>query len=230
MPTAVVTGANSGIGNALAQILVKEGYKVIGADITLGDEIKKLGCQSEQLDVASPESIQAFKQKVGDQSVDLLLNIAGVAASPSDDNLESVNASLLHRNFTINTFGPLLLTQALLPNILKSSNPRVVVMSSRMGSIADNSTGGWYAYRGSKAAVNALFKSLAVDLKDRNVPVVLLHPGIVKTNIFQGQSWEGIQGAVEADQAAAELWRVLMSKGLESTGKWWHRNGEELPW
>ncbi|KAF2185161.1 short-chain alcohol dehydrogenase-like protein [Zopfia rhizophila CBS 207.26] len=228
MPTVIVTGANSGIGQAFAQILVKEGYKVIAADITIGDPIKSLGCENIQLDVASPESIQSFKSQVGDQPVDLLLNIAGVMAPHGQDTLSTVNADTLHRTFTINTFGPLLLTQALLPNLFAASHARVAVMSSRMGSIADNSSGGQYAYRGSKAAVNAFFKGLAVDLKPKNVTVVLLHPGIVKTNL--GGADLEVEGAVMPDEAAGQLWRVLMSKGLESTGRWWHRNGEELPW
>lgn len=94
-----------------------------------------------------------------------------------------------------------------------------------MGSISDNSSGGLYAYRGSKAAVNSLFKSLAIDVKEAGVAVVLLHPGIVKTNI--GVSAEG---GVEPEEAASELWKVLVSKGIEDSGRWWHRNGEELPW
>lgn len=144
------------------------------------------------------------------------------------DSLETVNYDALHKTFTVNTYGPILLTQALLPNLFASSHPRIAVMSSRMGSISDNSSGGSYSYRASKAAVNALFKSLAVDLKEKGVTVILLHPGIVKTNLFLGEG--EVKGAVEADQAASELWRVLMGKGVESSGKWWHRNGEELPW
>ncbi|KAF2726683.1 NAD(P)-binding protein [Polyplosphaeria fusca] len=228
MPTALVTGANSGIGNALAHILIKEGYRVIGADIIIGEHMKDLGCETIQLDVASPESIKALAEKVGGEPIDLLLNVAGVMKSPTEDTLDTVGYDTLHHTFTINAFGPLLLTQALLPNVLKASQPRIAVMSSRMGSIADNDSGGQYAYRGSKAAVNALFKSLAVDLKEKNATVLLLHPGIVKTNLG-GQGAEA-PVAAEPDVAASDLWRVLMSKGLESTGRWYHRNGDELPW
>jgi NAD(P)-dependent dehydrogenase (short-subunit alcohol dehydrogenase family) len=99
--------------------------------------------------------------------------------------------------------------------------------------MGDNSSGGAYSYRSSKAAVNALFKSMAVDLKEKDVPVFILHPGIVNTNMvrkWKEEGWADMQGAVEPDQAAQELWKVLMSKGLESTGRFYHRNGEELPW
>lgn len=93
-------------------------------------------------------------------------------------------------------------------------------------------SGGAYSYRSSKAAVNALFKSIRVDLEEKNVPVIILHPGIVKTNL-DPRSKEGkseVQGVVLPEQAAGELWKVLKSKGLESTGKFYHRSGEELPW
>ena len=146
---------------------------------------------------------------------------------PKNDTLSTVNANKLSRAFTINAFGPLLLTQALLPNLTSAQHPRVAVMNSRMGSISDNSSGGQYAYRGSKAAVNAMFKSLAVDLKGQGVAVIILHPGIVKTNLT---TEEETGMGVEPEQAAGELWKVIVSKGLESSGRWWHRSGEELPW
>jgi NAD(P)-dependent dehydrogenase (short-subunit alcohol dehydrogenase family) len=149
-----------------------------------------------------------------------------------NDALDTVSIDTLQRTFAVNTFGPLLLTQALLPNIRKSPHPLIAVMSSRVGSVGDNSTGGMYAYRASKAAVNALFKSMSIDLKGENIPVILLHPGIVKTNLDQRwkNAGEDVQGAVEPQEAASDLWKLFMTKGMESTGKFFHRNGEELPW
>ncbi|KAF2036194.1 NAD(P)-binding protein [Setomelanomma holmii] len=232
MPTAVVTGANSGIGNAFARILLKEGYQVIAADLNTSRPIKELGCDVVKLNMASTYDIHAFAKHVGDQPIDLLLNVAGVMEPHESDTLESVDITKFQKTFAVNTFGPLLLTQALLPNIFASQSPRIAVVSSRVGSIADNSSGGMYSYRSSKAAANALFKSMAVDLKDKNVPVIILHPGIVKTNLdsrWKG-SGESLQGAVEPEEAANGLWNVLKGKGLESTGKFFHRSGEELPW
>jgi NAD(P)-dependent dehydrogenase (short-subunit alcohol dehydrogenase family) len=149
------------------------------------------------------------------------------------DTLDKVTLTNFQKTFAVNTFGPLLLTQALLPNIEKAKHPRIAVMSSRVGSIADNSTGGMYSYRSSKTAVNMLFANLAIDLKPKNIPVILLHPGIVKSNLdarWKEDGNENVQGAVEPDVAASDLWRVLMGKGLESTGRFYHRSGEELPW
>jgi NAD(P)-dependent dehydrogenase (short-subunit alcohol dehydrogenase family) len=167
------------------------------------------------------------------QYVKQIADHIGVMEPPESDTLETVNIAKLQKTFAVNTFGPLLLTQSLLPNLSASHHPRIAVVSSRVGSMGDNSSGGAYSYRSSKAAVNALFKSMAVDLKKKNVPVLILHPGIVRTNLDPRWKKEGdgdVQGAVEPEQAASELWKVLMSKGLESTGRFYHRNGEELPW
>ncbi|KAF9698576.1 hypothetical protein EKO04_003473 [Ascochyta lentis] len=233
VPTAVVTGANSGIGEALTRLLESEGYRVIATDLEIGAPITNLGCESAKLDVSSQEDIEAFKQQMAGRPIDLLLNVAGIMYPHESDTLEKVTITKLQRTFAVNTFGPFLLTQALLPNVLKAPHPRIAVVSSRVGSIADNSTGGMYSYRSSKTAVNMLFKNLAVDLKDKNVPVILLHPGIVKSNL--DKKWkeggnENVKGAVEPDVAAADLWRTLSGKGMESSGKFWHRSGEELPW
>jgi NAD(P)-dependent dehydrogenase (short-subunit alcohol dehydrogenase family) len=230
--------------------------------VQINGPIKELDCEVVKLDITSPEDIQTFKQKVGDQPIDILLNVAGnnlrlyfryhsncfnlthdmsahtesykgIMEPPETDTLESVNLQKLQNTFAVNTFGPLLLTQALLANILAAKHPRIAVVSSRVGSLADNSSGGAYSYRASKAAVNTLFKSMAVDLREKNVPVLILHPGIVKTNLdprWKDEEKSEVQGAVEPEQAASELWKVLMSKGLESTGRFCHRSGEELPW
>jgi NAD(P)-dependent dehydrogenase (short-subunit alcohol dehydrogenase family) len=148
------------------------------------------------------------------------------------DTLETVNLAKFQKTFAVNTFGPLLLTQALLHNISAAQNPKIAVISSRVSSMADNSSGGAYSYRSSKAAVNALFKSMSVDLKEQSVTVIILHPGVVKTNLDPRWKEGGsdVQGAVLPEQAAGELWKVLANKGLESTGKFYHRSGEELPW
>ncbi|KAI2783040.1 short-chain dehydrogenase/reductase family enzyme [Daldinia loculata] len=192
MPTAVVTGANSGIGHAFAQILIREGYNVIAADLNVSEKLTSLQCDGVQLDVTS--------------RLNRLVRVV----------------------LCVNTFGPLLLTQALLPNLLKSDNPKVGVMSSRVGSITDNSSGGSYAYRASKAAANSVFKNIAVDLRDKGVTVVIMHPGIVKTPMT-GMG-EGIPEAVWPEEAAEKLWGVVKGKGLEDTGRFWHREGFELPW
>jgi len=151
----------------------------------------------------------------------------GVMAPKEEDALTTTNLDTLSKTFTTNTYGPVLLTQALLPNLLRSESPRIGMMSSRVGSIADNSTGGSYAYRASKAALNSISKSMAMDLKDEGVLVVIMHPGYVKPGI--DPSTHGLAEAVEPEEAAQKLWKVFNSKGLEETGRFWHREGMELP-
>ncbi|KAK4634073.1 1-hydroxy-2-glutathionyl-2-methyl-3-butene dehydrogenase [Fulvia fulva] len=236
MPTAVVTGANSGIGHAFAQILISEGYEVhvrlpnsapaLPRALTL--TLRMIGGGSRSLDVRAPESIAGFAAQLANKPVDVLLNVAGVMAQGEQDALGNVTKDSMTRIFETNTFGPLLLTQALLENISQSQSPRIGIVSSRVGSIQDNSTGGSYAYRASKAAVNSIGKSLAMDLQSKGVVVSLLHPGIVVSNL--NPAVEGQPEAVQPEEAATKLWAVFMSKGMEETGKFWHREGYELPW
>jgi len=103
-------------------------------------------------------------------------------------------------------------------------------MSSRVGSIADNSSGGSYAYRASKAALNSISKSMAMDLKDRGVVVVMMHPGYVISGLDTSGRTALLPDAVQPEEAASKLWKVFMSKKLEDTGTFWHREGQELPW
>ena len=144
------------------------------------------------------------------------------------DQLDTVTPAALDMIFQVNTFGPLLLTQALLPNLLAQPGSKVGIVSSRVGSIGDNSSGGTYAYRASKAAVNSIGKSMAMDLKDKGVVVSLLHPGFTRTNINTGDDFPA--DSVEPQEAASKLWNVMISKTIEDTGKFWHREGYELPW
>lgn len=146
------------------------------------------------------------------------------------DTLENIDLQTLERTFAINTYGPLLLTQALLPNVLAvQEGPRhIMVVSSRVGSIGDNSSGGIIAYRASKTALNSFFKSIALELKEKHIVVSMLHPGFTRTNL--DPDVVKMADVVEPEEAAAKLWKVLQSKGIEDTGKFWHREGMELPW
>lgn len=233
--------------------LVLQGYTVYALDVTVGDKLRALegpSCKIAQVDVTSVESIQAFKKSFGDQKLDVLLNVAGkffhgktyilcaaadfgapqgIMPTKEKDNLTDLTLSVMQSTFAINAYGPVLLTQALVDNVIASDGPRhIAVMSSRVGSIADNTSGGYLAYRASKTAANSFFKTIALDLQDKKVVVSMLHPGFTKTNL-DPDIWK-IPGVVEPEEAASKLWQLLKSKTMDDTGKFWHRDGMELPW
>lgn len=139
-----------------------------------------------------------------------------------------ISMSVLESVFRTNAFGPLILAQALLTNLTTAPNSRIGNISSRAGSIADNSSGSFYAYRGSKAALNMIGKSMAVDLKERGVLVAMLHPGMVTTPGSGAKI--GQPQVIEPQEAAEKCWDVLIKTGIEDTGKFWHREGYEIPW
>ncbi|KAL8647511.1 MAG: hypothetical protein Q9210_005513 [Variospora velana] len=184
-------------------------------------------------DLASFDSITQSASHFNslDEPLDILLNIAGVMAFKADNALRSISASTLLSTFQTNAFGPpLLLTQALLPFILKAKYPKVAFMSSRVGSIADNSSGGAYSYRSSKSALNSMGRSLAMDLKNEGVVVLLLHLGYVISGLVQNDETKDNPQAVMPDEAAGKLWKVVQSMGISKTGTSWHREGFEQPW
>jgi NAD(P)-dependent dehydrogenase (short-subunit alcohol dehydrogenase family) len=156
-------------------------------------------------------------------------------APKEQDSLTTTSYSILEKTFAINTYGPLLLTQALLPNILKASSPKIgnmvssatmeqlsnfltCMQSSPVGSIVDNSSGGSYAYRASKAALNSIGKSMSMDLKEKGVTVIMMHPGYVKTAIGISGHTHSLPEAVEPEEAASKLWKALKSKKVEDMG------------
>jgi NAD(P)-dependent dehydrogenase (short-subunit alcohol dehydrogenase family) len=139
-----------------------------------------------------------------------------------------ISMSVLESVFRTDAFGPLILTQALLSNLTAVPNPRIGHITSRAGSIADNTGGNFYAYRSSKAALNMIGKSMSVDLKEKGVLIAMIHPGMVAT---PGSGAEvGQPQVVEPQEAAEKCWDVLMKTGIEDTGKFWHREGYEIPW
>lgn len=153
----------------------------------------------------------------------------GIMAGQDNDTLATASLEGFQKTFAVNTFGPFLLTQALLPNLLSSqSGGKIGMISSRVGSMGDNTSGGMYAYRSSKAALNSIAKTLAVELKEKNITVVVLHPGFVKTPLDPKNA--DLPDALMPDEAAGKLWKLYQSKDINDTGKFWHRDEYELPW
>ena len=218
--TALITGANRGIGLALAQKLKSKGYNIIGVCREKSSELDAIASQIfEKVELTKSQDIKELASKLKDTNIDLLVNNAGLL---EDNVLGSIDVNSIRRMMEINAYAPLELTQALLPCLKKGS--KVALITSRMGSIADNTSGGRYGYRASKAALNAFGKSLAVDLLPKGIALGILHPGYVQTRMV------GFSGLISADESASGLASIIDKLTLENSGSFWHSNGELLPW
>ena len=220
MGTALVTGANRGIGLELCKQLAAAGHEVIAVCRRSSPELDGLGVRVEaDVDVTSAEGVAALAERLGDAKLELLINNAGILRRES---LEEMDFESIREQFEVNSLGPLRVTLALLGNLGEGS--KVGLVTSRMGSIADNTSGSRYGYRMSKAALNMAGVSLAQDLADRGIAVAILHPGFVRTEMTAKQ------GLIDADESARGLLARLDELTLETSGGFWHQNGERLPW
>ncbi len=220
MTTALVTGAASGIGLELVRQLRAQGVEVLATCRQSCAELANTGAVVlEGIELTSPTMEKILLEKVGDRSIDLLFNNAGVF---TDQTLEKWDMEGMRLQFEVNALAPFRVTTALLPHLRRGS--KIIITTSRMGSIADNTSGGYYGYRMSKAAVNMLGKGLAVDLASRGIMVGLLHPGYVKTKMTGGQ------GEITAEASARGILKVVEALNPANSGGFWHSNGEKLPW
>jgi NAD(P)-dependent dehydrogenase (short-subunit alcohol dehydrogenase family) len=223
MSFCVITGANRGIGLALTAHFVERGDHVLAACRTSSPELAKLGAGVEiveGVDVSTDAGIAALVAAVGSRSVDVLVNNAGIMVW--GEKLGKLDAAAIRKQFEVNALAPLRLTDALRDRLGKGA--KVALVTSRMGSIDDNTSGGAYGYRMSKAALNMAGKSLALDLKERGVAVTILHPGMVSTDMIGGHG--GIPPRDSARGLAARIDELTMG----TSGGFWHVNGERLPW
>src|SRR5688572_21930442 len=177
MANALVTGANRGIGLELCRQLAARGDHVIATCRHTSKDLDALGVEVyTDVDVASDKSVNILAEKLKGKTLDLLINNAGILSS---EDLAALDFAAIQRQMEVNAYGPLRVTRKLLPNL--KSGSKLVLITSRMGSIGDNTSGGMYGYRMSKAALNAAGASLARDLAPQGIAVAILHPGMVRT-------------------------------------------------
>lgn len=220
MATVLVTGASSGIGLELCRYYIGRGDEVIAACRETNDALAALPLRViDGVDVATAAGSARLKGALADESVDVLINNAGVLAN---DTLGSIDADSVVQQFLVNALGPLRVTEALLGNLRGGS--KVALITSRMGSMSDNTSGAYYGYRMSKAALNAAGVSLARDLASRGVAVALLHPGFVQTRMV------GFAGDISPEESARRLAARIDALTLETSGSFWHSSGDILPW
>lgn len=220
MKTLLITGANRGIGLALTQLYLSQGWKVLAVCRNSTPELDQSGAVIiSGIDVTQAEALTHLAQQVGDSKLDLIINNAGLLAVES---LGELSEQSITQQFLINALAPLKVTEALLHKL--AANAKLAFITSRMGSIADNGSGGYYGYRMSKAALNAGVTSLARDLQAQGIAVALLHPGFVQTAMVN------YGGDISPATAAERLAQRIDELTLATSGGFWHSNGERLPW
>ena len=221
MATFLVTGSNRGIGLEFCRQLHERGDQVIAVCREPSDELKALPVRVEAgLDQTSRDAPEQLIRRLEGEVLDGVILNAGILESIA---LEKLDPDAIRRQFEVNALAPLLLAKALVD--LMPAGSKLSLMSSRMASMDDNTSGGSYGYRMSKAALNSAAKSLAFDLKPRGIAVAILHPGLVQTRMI-GFNPNGIA----PESAVQGLLQRIDALSLETSGTFWHANGEVLPW
>jgi NAD(P)-dependent dehydrogenase (short-subunit alcohol dehydrogenase family) len=219
MATVLITGCNRGIGLQLAAQLHARGDSVIGVCRNASEELSELGIRIiSGIDVSDGTSIKTLATELDGETIDILINNAGILMR---DEFGAIDYDDMLAQYKVNTLGPLRVTEALRDNLQESS--KVAIVSSRVGSIADNSSGNYFGYRASKTAVNQVATNLMHELKPREIAVAILHPGLVATEMTGGQG-------ITPEDSARGLIKRIDDLTIETSGGFWHAEGYELPW
>jgi NAD(P)-dependent dehydrogenase (short-subunit alcohol dehydrogenase family) len=232
MKTALITGANRGIGLEFARQYATDGWHVLACSRypEKSDELNKLAARHPErvkihaLDVSDHVQIDRLAQLLADESIDLLINNAGIYPDSDKSGFGHTDYAEWLQAFRINTVAPLKMTEAFAAQISRSEQKTIVTITSKMGSIADNSGGGSYLYRSSKAAVNMVVKSLAIDLKPIGITAVVFHPGWVKTDMG------GPNALISAEQSVSGIRQVIAKLTMAESGKFFAYDGQIIPW
>lgn len=216
----MIVGGNRGIGLELVKQYQAAGHHVIAMCRTASKALTQIGCEIvENIDVSADALVHSIAGRVPVDSIDILIHNSGIL---EPDNLNSIDFDSMRRHFDVNSLGALRTVLGLQSKLTNGS--KVGIVSSRVGSIDDNSGSNNYAYRVSKTAVNMVGKCLSIDLKDAGVAVALLHPGYVRTQMT------GNNGLIDANEAARGLIKRMEELSLDTTGIFVHSSGEVLTW
>jgi NAD(P)-dependent dehydrogenase (short-subunit alcohol dehydrogenase family) len=226
MPTVLITGANRGLGHEFATQYAKDGWTVI-ATCRTQDELPVLrqiegDVQAHQLDVSKQEQVDALANELSGTAIDVLIANAGMYGPKGSLQTMALDGWL--DTFEVNAIGPVRLARAFLPHVTQSEQKKLVAITSKMGSIEDNGSGGSIAYRSSKAALNAAWKSVAIDTKDDGVLALLLHPGWVRTRMG------GPNGLIDAEESINGMRKVIDRLDTANSGSFIDYKGEIVPW
>ena len=231
MPSTLITGANRGLGFEFARQYLADGWQVYAAcrNPQSASELRRLADASDDklqilaLDVIDPVSVQAAAAKLDGQAIDLLLNNAGIGG-PRGQSVGNIDYEAWAKVLDVNTMGPLRVSEAFLDHVAQSERKLIVTITSGMGSLADNTSGGAYAYRSSKAAVNMVMRSLAIDLAPRSIACVVINPGWVLTDMG------GPHATLTTAESVKKLRRLIETLGPRQSGKFFNYDGREYAW
>ena len=231
MPTVLITGASRGIGLALTRVYAEDGWQVLATCRTpdAADDLQALAkmhgaIEVEALDVTDARAIARLAKKVGDRPIDVLFNNAGIMGPRGAQSLGSIDYDAWQAVLRVNLLAPVAIAQAFADNVAASERRVIAMMSSTMGSIAEKTSGDYYLYSTSKAALNMAVRALAADLRPRRVIVVALHPGWVSTDMG------GSGASLSPARSAPGLKRVVDRLDLDDSGRFRRYDGSEPPW
>jgi NAD(P)-dependent dehydrogenase (short-subunit alcohol dehydrogenase family) len=230
--TTLITGASRGIGLELARQYAADGWRVLACcrHPEQADALNKLAAQHADtvhihaLDVADLAQIDRLAKMLEDESIDLLINNAGVYPMADSKGFGHTDYKEWMQAFQVNTMAPLKMAEAFVAHVAYGKLKIVVTISSKMGSIEDNTGGGSYLYRSSKAAVNMVIKNLSLDLKRDGITTVVFHPGWVQTDMG------GPNALITVEQSVSGLRQVIGTLTLDDSGKFFSYDGQEVPW
>ncbi len=231
MSTVFITGANRGLGLAFCRHYADKGWDVIAccrnpaqaSDLTALSQGNS-HIQVEGLDVAHFDQIDALARKLSDSSIDVLINNAGVYGDKGSRGFGELDYQAWLNSFTINTLAPMKMAEAFLPQLMRDGKKLVVNISSLMGSLADNTSGGSILYRSSKAALNASMRSLSIDLQNQGIGVLILHPGWVLTDMG------GPNALIDSKTSVSGMCEVIDNFTLAQSGSFIKYDGTPMPW
>lgn len=222
--TVLITGCDTGLGREFARQYARDGWRVVASYLDTANRIPDTDggdvMSHVQLDVTRHEQIEALKAQFADRPIDVLLSNAGIGLDIR--KLGDIDYAYFRRMFEVNTVGPMKLCETFRDNVAASRLRRIALVSSRMGSIGHNLTGGHYGYRASKAGLNAIMRSLALDLSGHGIRVVALHPGWART--------AEPDAPVPVEDSVAGMRRIIARLGAHDTGQFYTYDGAPLTW
>ena len=230
MINVLITGANRGLGLGFVKKYLEKNANVLCTTRDISGSKELLECKKRypnnieifELDLLKENGTETLANQLNGMPIDILINNAGVGSS--NQHFEAVSSKPWLEVLKVNLIAPLIITQSLIENVKKSSSKKIYFLSSQLGSIGDNTSGGMYIYRSSKTGLNQVVKSLSVDLKPKGITVVSLHPGWVKTDMG------GPNAPVSIDKSIEGMIKVIDRTDIKDTGRFLNYDGTELSW